>query len=490
MTQTAVTRTAPEWAHQLLVDGELIDGEGEVWEVPNPATERTLTTVASANLGQVDTAIRAARIAFDVGPWSRLSGRERGAALHRIADEMDLMRPELVAAVVEEVGSPVPLAEAMQVDCAIRTLRTYADLAQKDLTEVLLPDLGTRPSASLVAYRPVGLVAIVSAYNYPLLLPIRTLGGVIAGGSTAVLLPSPRASLTALLLGQAIARADLPEGVVNIVLGGPDVGQSLTTHPKVDKIAFTGSLAVGETIMRQAATGTKGLSLELGGKSATILLPGFDEPERIFDIHARYTRNAGQGCSSPTRILVQRDYMPEFLDLSDRAFGQLAVGDPWDRSTIVGPLIRPEHRERVEGYVARALESGASIVAGGGRPAIEKGWYMNPTLLSDLDNSAEIAQNELFGPVGVVIPFDDIEDAIRIANDSPFGLAAELYTSELGKAFDMAARLQVGHVVINGGGGFRPDAPFGGFKASGIGREYGIWGIREFLEPQHVQWAL
>jgi aldehyde dehydrogenase (NAD+)/betaine-aldehyde dehydrogenase len=277
--------------------------------------------------------------------------------------------------------------------------------------------------------------------------------------------------------------------VVNIIVGGVDVGTALSEHPDIDKISFTGSVPVGSAVMQQAAKTITGVVLELGGKSATIVLPDADLSTALAPIHLRYLRNAGQGCASPTRILVQRDQLDDFIARSQAFFPTVKTGDPRDIDTICGPLISEDHLLRVEGYVERAVAAGAHIVAGGGRPDLPHGWYMNPTLITGVNNSDEICREELFGPVGVVMPFDTIEEAIAIANDSHLGLAAAIF-GPLDHALETAEKLRVGSVYINGGGATRMDAPMGGFKQSGIGREYGIEALREYLEPQHIQWSI
>jgi aldehyde dehydrogenase (NAD+)/betaine-aldehyde dehydrogenase len=241
--------------------------------------------------------------------------------------------------------------------------------------------------------------------------------------------------------------------------------------------------------MRQAATHLSGVVLELGGKSPAILLPDADISAVAPGIHLRYCRNGGQACAAPTRILVPRSGWEEFLDVSRRTYAEVQVGDPLDPRTVVGPMITAQHRDRVEGYVAGALAQGATIAAGGGRPDLRRGWYTNPVLLVDVDNSWPVAQEEIFGPVAVATPYRDLDEAVGIANDSRYGLHAYLFGADTDRARSVASRLRAGSVSINGGGGFRPDAPMGGFGASGIGRELGKWGIHEYLEPQHVQWA-
>ncbi|WP_162529793.1 aldehyde dehydrogenase family protein [Nocardioides caldifontis] len=471
----------------LLIDGAAVQGEGAPLDVTDPATGEPVASVAMASLDQLDRAVDAARTAFDSGPWSRLTGEERRAALHRLADVLDGYADQLADALVAEVGTPVAIARALQVDWPLKHLRWYADQAVVDRTEDLGPHHEPAPSHSIVAYQPVGVVAAISAYNYPLALAMHKIGPALAVGCTVVLVPSPRTPLATLLLAKAVAEAGLPAGAVNVVVGGADVARRLTEHPGVDKVAFTGSPHVGTEVMRQAATHLRGVVLELGGKSAAIFLPGSDIREVTRTTHLRHLRNGGQACAAPTRMLVPRESWDQFLEASREAYAEIPVGDPRDPATVVGPMIDEGHRARIEAAVEAALAQGARVAAGGGRPEHVGGAYLNPVLLVDVDNSWPIAQEELFGPVAVAMPYDTVDDAVALANDSRFGLHAYLF-GDLDTARALAPRLRVGSVTINGGGGFRPDAPMGGFGISGIGRELGHWGIHEYLEPQHVQW--
>ncbi|HWH21558.1 MAG TPA: aldehyde dehydrogenase family protein, partial [Solirubrobacterales bacterium] len=398
---------------------------------------------------------------------------------------------ELLPTLVTEVGTPVTLARAIHIDGASNHWHHFSELAARDLTEELGEHQGPPRSASAVAYRPAGVAAAITAYNYPVTIAAWKLGAALAAGCTTVLMPSPRTPLATLLLAEIIAEAELPDGVINVVAGGPEVGRAATERPDIDRVSFTGSIAVGQAIMRQSAESLAGLHLELGGKSANIILPDFElTKEAVATMHLRYLRNAGQGCASPTRILVPAAKSGEFLALTREVYAEVEVGDPWDPAVVVGPLIRPEHRESVEGYVERALDAGGEILAGGGRPDRERGWFVNPTLIGGLAPDAELAQNEAFGPVGIMLTYETVEEAIAIANGTRYGLAAYISSSSLERAKGVAARLQAGSVFINGGGALRSDAPFGGFKASGVGREGGIYGVHEFLEAQHLQWAL
>jgi aldehyde dehydrogenase (NAD+) len=489
MTET-LARSTPTWTLDLSIGGAPEAGRAEPIAIFDPATEAELVRLPQADADQVQRAILAARRAFDYGPWPALTGRERSQLISDFADALAARRDELVSGVVHECGTPITQSQIAQVDLPIDVLRAYAALAAKDRTEHLGPELGPMPSDSLVAYQPVGVVGLITAYNFPLLLALRSLGGALAAGCSVVVAPSPKAPLTTLMLARAAEDVGFPPGVVNVVVGGPDVGQLITTHPAVDKVAFTGSRVVGQAIMRQAADTIKGVMLELGGKSPSLVLKGVDTARIVRRLHTKYLLNAGQACAAPGRVLVPREEYDEFAELSREAFAKIRVGDPWDPKTLVGPLISSEHRDRVEGLVEQAVAGGASILAGGGRPALERGWYTNPVLVGDVDDRSPIAQEEVFGPVGVLLPYDGVEDGIAKANDVAYGLAADVFAPTAAAGIEVAKRLRAGSVTINGGGAFRPDAPFGGFKASGVGREYGEWGVREFLEPQHVQWAL
>jgi aldehyde dehydrogenase (NAD+)/betaine-aldehyde dehydrogenase len=335
----------------------------------------------------------------------------------------------------------------------------------------------------------VGVVAAISAYNFPILLAVSKMAAALSAGCTTVLMPSPQTPLATLMLGDLVREAGFPPGVVNVIVGGPDISRALTTHKDVDKVSFTGSVSVGRQVALQAAETFKGTVLELGGKSASIVLPGADVGRCALPIHGRYLRNAGQGCMSPTRVLVQRSKLGDFLDASREAYAKIKIGDPWDPATTAGPLISRQHRDRVEGYVTRALAQGARIEIGGGRPDLPRGWYMNSTLIGNVTNEAEIAREELFGPVGVVIPYDTVEEAIAIANDSDLGLGGAVW-GPLDEALRVAARIRAGTIAINGTGSLRIDAVLSGWKHSGLGSEWGEDGILEFLEKQHLQWLV
>lgn len=465
----------------LVIGGQPCDGEGENIRVTNPATEEIVAEFRAASIEQVGQAVSSAKTAFENGSWSDPEFRRE--ILHRFADEVEKHTDTLMETLVDEIGTPANL-KANQVGTAVSFLRWNADAAAIDRTRNLGLN-NMRTATTTIAYRPVGIVAAISAFNFPIFIAAAKMGSALAAGCTVVLLSSPLAPLAVNQLGELARRAGFPAGVVNVVSGGSDIGQALTRHADVDKVSFTGSVEVGRAVMQQAAEQLTGVVLELGGKSAALMLPGVDFNKYAFQLHARYARNAGQGCGSPTRILVEEERYDEFVRISREAYTQLRVGDPHDPDTILGPVISDAQRSRIEACVERALAEGGEIVAGGGRPDIAKGWYINPVLIGGLKNSSHLAQNEIFGPVSVVITYKTVEEAIAIANDSDLGLKGYIFgpTSE---CLRIVPRLRVGTVQINGGSPNRPDAPIVGYKNSGVGAEWGEDGLREFMRPQNI----
>jgi aldehyde dehydrogenase (NAD+)/betaine-aldehyde dehydrogenase len=472
----------------LSIANKPVQPEGTQWEVYNPATEQVIATVAGASSEQVDDAVHAARAAF--GPWSALSGVERSAAMHRLADVLEARTDQLLASIVNEVGTPVSLAEGLQVKLGLTHLRWQAEAAKKDRTLHLGGFEAPVPTMSDVTHFPVGVVAAITGYNYPLNLAIYKFGAALAAGCTVVLLPSPRTPLTTLFFGDLSREADLPDGVFNVLVGDAEVGKQLSAHPGVDKVSFTGSDAVGAKIMEQAAANLNGVTLEMGGKSASIVLPGCEVEDFAVETHLRWSRNAGQGCAALARLLVHESLYDRFVAAGAAAFEQMQVGDPWDPATNIGPMIRPDQQTRVQSFIDGAAEEGGRVLASVNTPVPEQGWFVNPVLLGDLPHTARAVQQEIFGPVAVVLPFRDTEEAIRLANDTAYGLAANVWSPEPNEGRRVAEQLRAGTVWINGGGAMRPDAPFGGSGRSGVGRELGEWGIHEYLEPRHIQWRI
>lgn len=469
----------------LVIGGERVAGEGAELAIIDPASAQSVGIFRGASPSQIDAAVRSARQAF-VGDAAWADPVVRSRCLAKLADLIERHGDELMALMQREMGTPISLRHN-QVGYPVDFLRWYAQ-------RVLEPrdrDLGDNRSGtarSRVALRPVGVVAAITSYNYPLQISIIKLGAAFVAGCTGILLSSPQAPLAVARMGELALEAGFPPGVFNVIAGGPDVGKALCEHPAVDKISFTGSVAVGRRVMAQAVEGLKGVVLELGGKSAAILLPGADYARLALPLHRRYARHAGQGCGSPTRLLVEAARLDEFIAESRKAYAALVVGDPTDPATIVGPLISEAHRARVEAMIAQALAEGGRIVAGGGRPQ-RPGWYLNPTLIAGLTNQATLARQEAFGPVAVVLTYRTVDEAIAIANDSEMGLRAYLF-GDPAECDAIAPRLRVGWVNINGGGGDpRPDAPQCGYNLSGVGVEGGEEGIREFLLTQHLDSA-
>jgi aldehyde dehydrogenase (NAD+) len=474
------------WRLAHFIGGRFVTGEGNDLSPQNPATGEVLALLPQVSMEQLDSAIAAARSAFANGIWR--DGARRREILSRMADLFERRKDELKRAVIAETGTPVAIAQFLQIDGPLAMLRDVASRADLDRTERLAPDTRTPASESIIRYEPIGVVAGIGAYNNPLLYLVSKCCAALAVGCTAVYLPSSLTPLTALFFAEIVAEAGIPAGVLNIIAGGPDIARALTLHPGIDKISMTGSVGVGRQVLRQAADGMKGVVLELGGKSPGIVLPGADIEGISMPLHGRYLRNAGQGCQSPTRLLVHASQYDDFVDVARTTFTRLPVGDPWNPSTLIGPLIRESHRARVEGFVERALGEGGTILAGGGRPDLDRGWFMNGTLLGGLSNHSEIARSELFGPVAVAIAYESVDEAVTIANDTEFGLAAHVF-GEQDQAIEIAKRLHAGTVAINGGGNFRVDSVLSGWKQSGLGREWGEHGSREFLQLQHIQWT-
>ena len=479
---------------RLYIDGAWVDASGdEHVAVVNPATEEVIAQVPQATAVDVDRAVASARNAFDAGPWPRLSPRERSDALMRFVQAVADRRDDLVDLIVAEAGSARPIAQALQFDTPLRYASWFAERAATfPFVDPLPPQISPRGlGQGAILKEPIGVVAAITPFNFPLYLNLVKVVPALAVGCTAVLKPSPLTPLEAFALGRIADEVGLPPGVLNVVTGDVAASEHLTTHPGVDMVSFTGSDAVGKLIMGQAAQGLKKVLLELGGKSPNIVFEGSDIAKFAMGAAAGFTIHAGQGCALPTRILAQRGVYDEVVERVTGALAKIKVGDPNESGVMMGPLIREAQRERVERYVATGLAEGASIAFGGARPAgLERGYFFEPTLFAGVRSSMTVAQDEIFGPVAVAIPFDDEDDAVRIANDTRYGLAASVWHPDPVRAFELARRIHAGTVSINGGGG-GPHlwGPFGGYKQSGIGREFGDYGLLEYTQLKTVSWA-
>jgi aldehyde dehydrogenase (NAD+) len=479
---------------RLYIGGAWVEAASdEALEVINPATEEAIGRVPQASVADVDRAVAAARAAFEEGPWPRLSARERSDALLRFCQVVADRRADLVELIIAEAGSARPIAEALQFETGLRYAQWFAErTASFPYQEPLPPQPGPRGLGQGVILKgPIGVVAAITPFNFPLYLNLSKVVPALAMGNTVVLKPSPFTPLEAFVLGEIADATGLPPGVLNVVTGDVAAGERLTTHPAVDMISFTGSDFVGKKIMGQAAQGLKKILLELGGKSPNIVFAGSDVAKFSASAAAAFTIHAGQGCALPTRILADRNIYDEVVERMGTVLTNVKVGDPTDPKTMMGPLIRDTQRARVERYVAAGTAEGARLSCGGGRPAgLDRGYFFEPTLFADVTATMTVAQDEIFGPVGVAIPFDGEDHAIRIANDSRYGLAASVWHPDPVRAYEIAQRIEAGTVSINGGGG-GPHlwGPFGGYKHSGIGREYGDYGLLEYTQLKTISWS-
>lgn len=487
-----IHRTAARLAERAcFVDGRWSPGAGESFTSIEPGTADPLATWTLATCSQAEQAVRAARRTFDDGVWRRRAPEERAGVLRRVGELLDRDHEMLARLVTAEVGSPISLARTLQTATPGINFRWCADAAVRGprggYEERLEPVEGPLGSESVLLRGPVGVVTAITPYNYPINMISWKVAPALAAGCSVVLMPSPRGALCSVAMVRVLEEAGVPPGVVNLVPGDPSVGELLCSHDDVDMVTFTGSNAVGAAVMSAAAPTNKKLVLELGGKSPTVVLPGVDLDRVVAPSMLRFCRNAGQGCGATTRILVHRDDYDGFVQRASAFLERLPLGDPHEEATEVGPLISAEHRARVEEYIDRAVERGARVVTGGGRPSGLDGYFLEPTLLEDVDPDDEIAQDELFAPVAVLFRYDDLDEAVTIANNSRYGLNA-LVWGEAEEARAFADRLETGTVAINGGGGARPDVPWVGAKQSGIGSEMGEDGFSEFFAVKHLQW--
>ncbi|KLI08232.1 MULTISPECIES: aldehyde dehydrogenase family protein [Mycolicibacterium] len=480
---------APTIAQEQRADRKLLIG-GELRETPrtfpsvNPATGEVFGYAPDATVADAQAAIAAARRAFDTTDWST-NTELRVRCLEQLHHALIEHREELAALTTTEVGATAALCAGAQLDGPIEIVRYYAELLK---TYPLTEDLGNIESRGMQHHRWVekeaaGVVAAIIAYNYPNQLALAKLAPALAAGCTVVLKSAPDTPLITLALGELIANhTDIPAGVVNVLSGpDPEVGAVLTTSPDVDMVTFTGSTPTGRRIMAAASETLKKVFLELGGKSAAIVLDDADfNSAALFSAFSMVT-HAGQGCALTSRLLVPAKHKDEIVELIKNNFGLVRYGDPTDPKTYMGPLISEKQRDKVDGMVKRAVAAGATLVTGGEK--VDPGFFYTPTLLADVHPDSEIAQEEVFGPVLAVIAYEDDDDAVRIANNSIYGLSGAVFGSE-DRALAVARRIRTGTFSINGGNYFSPDSPFGGYKQSGIGREMGTAGLEEFMEAK------
>ncbi|HVW45234.1 MAG TPA: aldehyde dehydrogenase family protein [Amycolatopsis sp.] len=490
MTASAAPQTR-QGEDRMLVDGELTpSASGARYDNINPATEQVLGQTADATAEDMDRAIAAARRAFDATTWST-DGALRKRCLEQLhaalVEEKEALRAEIIA----EAGAPVQTTYIAQLDWPLQDgLLFPASLIETFAWERDLPDpeLFGATNHRKVVKEAVGVVAAITPWNFPFEVVINKIAPALAAGNTVVLKPAPDTPWTATRIGRLVhERTDIPAGVFNVVpTSANKVAEQLLTDPRVDLVSFTGSTATGRRVVELSAATMKRTTLELGGKSAMIVLDDADFASTVPQSMAA-CMHAGQGCALTTRLLVPRARYAEAVEIATATYSQVPYGDPTDPANFAGPLINRRQHERVLGYLEKGKREGARVTVGGGRPEhLDKGFYVQPTVFADVDNGMAIAREEIFGPVLVVIPFDDDADAVRIANDSPYGLAGSVFSASPERADAVARKIRAGSLMVNGGMFYGADAPFGGYKQSGIGRQNGVEGLEQYLQTKTI----
>ncbi|MBM9459719.1 aldehyde dehydrogenase [Nocardioides sp. zg-536] len=458
---------------------------GAVLEVVSPHSEEVVARVPEGSTADIDAAVAAARKAFDEGPWPQMAPAERIEVVQNLSALYAARLEEMATVISTEMGSPISFSSLAQAPAPWMQIEAFLAVARE------FPWESTRPGALgadvMVRHEPVGVVAAIPPWNVPQFTVLSKLVPALLAGCTVVVKPAPETPLDCYLLAEMLAEAGVPEGVVSIVAGGREVGEHLVRHPGVDKVAFTGSTAAGRLIGSICGEQLKRVSLELGGKSAAIVLDDADEAAAIEGMKFLGVMNSGQACVAQTRVLVSRERHDAFAEALAEAIGAMKVGDPMDPATEIGPMVAARQADRVEKYIALGQEEGARLLTGGtGRPdGLATGWYVRPTVFAGVDNQMRIAQEEIFGPVLSVIAYDDVDDAVRIANDSDYGLAGTVWTRDEQAGIAVARRVRTGTYGVNT---YTMDfaAPFGGFKASGVGREFGPEGLAQYTELKSV----
>ncbi|MFL6124199.1 aldehyde dehydrogenase family protein [Actinophytocola sp.] len=470
---------APTVSTAHFVNGSFAEGDGERIDVVNPTTEEVIASVPAGTQADADAAVRAAASAFEA--WAATPLAERVAAIRRVNDGLRARSAELAATIVAEVGTPITFASKVQVVNLVGI--TDGVLAEVEAGALDPVTVGN----STIVRDPIGVVAAITPWNFPLQQMVAKVTPALVAGNTVVLKPSEVAPLTAGLLAQIIAAAGLPAGVFNMVHGtGPVVGEALAAHPLVDMVSFTGSTRAGRRVAAVGAETVKRVALELGGKSASVVLADADITRAAKITVANCFMNNGQACSALTRLLVPADRHDEAVAAAAGAAAKYVPGDPALESTRIGPSVSAAQRDRVVDYIRKGVEEGATLAAGGPDPVGDRGYFVRPTVFGDVTPDMTIAQEEIFGPVLSVLPYRDEEEAVRIANGTQYGLAAGVFGADVDRARAVAGRLRAGQVDINGAA-FNTRAPFGGFKQSGNGREFGRYGLEEFTELKSVQ---
>ncbi len=466
---------------RLYIDGDWRPASGrEAIDVVSSATEQPIGRVPRGTAADVDAAATAARRAFD-GPWGATTVEERAQWLEQLGGALKARVPDLAQAMSHEVGTALGYSTKVQAEFPVSMLAANARFIREARLEETL-------GHSLVVKEPIGVVGAITPWNYPLHQVICKLAPALAAGCTVVLKPAELAPLSAFMLAEAAHEIGLPAGVVNVVAGpGRVVGEAIAAHPAIDMVSFTGSQAAGSRVAAVAGADIKKVCLELGGKSAFVVLDDAPFDKAIAAGVNHCMQNSGQTCSAWTRMLVPRARQAEAVELAVAQLGKLTLGDPFDKATRLGPLVSAAQRDAVLAYIAKGTAEGARLVAGGGRPAsLTTGFFVEPTIFADVDNRMTIAREEIFGPVLAIVPYDGEDEAVRLANDSPYGLSGGVWGGSADRALAVARRLRTGQVDVNGGR-FNPLAPFGGYKKSGLGREIGPLALDEFFQMKAIQ---
>ena len=482
-----------ERTFRLYIDGEWVEPAAGHYAVINPATEDVVAEAPEASRQQVYDACRAAKAAFPA--WSRTRPEERAEILHRVADVIGKHADDYAPLAQAETGATSATVKALQVNVAVQRFRRYAKGALEPV-EIPLPPTATESTplakggllGAVVVRQPVGVVTCITSYNNPWANPAGKIAPALAMGNTLVVKPAPQNPLSVYRMAEALEEAGLPPGVCNVVSGAStEVGEATVDSPDVDMVSFTGSTAVGRAIGAVAGGQMKRVLMELGGKGAAIVCADADIAAAVGAIGTTFSFYAGQICTAPTRVYVHRDVYDHVVQGLAKYAGALKVGDPTDKDTVVGPVISAAHRDRIEGFLESGQDEGAELIAGGTRPALDRGFYVAPTLFAGCTNDMRIVREEIFGPVVSVVPFDDEDEAIALANDSDYGLINYVWSKDAGRAYRIARQLRAGSVDINTVAQ-QMEAPFGGSKQSGIGRDRGSFGLHAYSEMQSIVW--